>query len=213
MGKISPCHIALLEIAFTQAIDVICIQEPYTRAHSRTSTHPEYKHYAPVDAWGDPETLEIERPRVMTYIRKGARLQVQQRVSLHNRDLLWLNVDGYSILNVHRQPQMPDVIEYITHLSPSTLTLIGGDFNVRHHNLEPGASSAHGRASLAQWASSCNLDYIGQSGQATHRAGHTLDLTFSNIPFAKTVIRYDMHCGSDGLCNCSCNVASYLRGL
>ena len=106
-------------------------------------------------------------------------------------------MDGYSILNVYRQPQTPDVIEYITHLSPSTLTLIGGDFNFRHHTFEPGASSAYGGASVAQWASSCNLDYIGQSGRATHRAGHTLDLTLSNIPFAKTIIRHDMHCGSD----------------
>jgi exonuclease III len=149
VGKSSPCHIAILEIAFNQTIDVICVQEPFTCDHSRTSTHPGYKHYAPVDAWEDPATREAERPRVMTYIRKGAGLQVQQRESLNNRDLIWLNVGGYSVLNVYRQPRTPEVIEYVTHLMPPDLVLIGGDFNVRHHTFEPGSTSANGGGSLS----------------------------------------------------------------
>ena len=34
-------------------------------------------------------------------------------------------------------------------------------------------------------------------GEATQRSGHVLDLTFSNVPFAQTEIRQDMHSGSD----------------
>jgi hypothetical protein len=30
-----------------------------------------------------------------------------------------------------------------------------------------------------------------------HRAGHVLDLAFSNIPFVTTTVRDDLHSGSD----------------
>lgn len=81
--------------------------------------------------------------------------------------------------------------------TPPPNCLIGGDFNVRHPTFEPGAISAHRGAELERWAGTNNLDYIGTPGLATHRAGHVLDLTFSNIAFAATRIRYDMNCGSN----------------
>ena len=34
-------------------------------------------------------------------------------------------------------------------------------------------------------------------GQLTHCAGHVLNLTFSNIPFAQSAVDASMHCGSD----------------
>ncbi|RAL63270.1 hypothetical protein DID88_004347 [Monilinia fructigena] len=37
----------------------------------------------------------------------------------------------------------------------------------------------------------------GDPGEPTHRAGHTIDLTFSNIPFAETKVRHDLDSGSD----------------
>ena len=41
------------------------------------------------------------------------------------------------------------------------------------------------------------MDYIGILGQPTHSAGHVLDLTFSNIPFAQSAVDANMHSGSD----------------
>jgi hypothetical protein len=41
------------------------------------------------------------------------------------------------------------------------------------------------------------MDFIGAPEVATQKLGHVLDLTFSNIPFAYTPIRADLHCGSD----------------
>jgi hypothetical protein len=41
------------------------------------------------------------------------------------------------------------------------------------------------------------MDYIGAPGAATHNAEYVLDLTFSNVPFATTQIREDLHSGSD----------------
>jgi hypothetical protein len=62
---------------------------------------------------------------------------------------------------------------------------------------EPGVQSAHQGAELACWSSDSTMDFIGTPGEPTHRAGHVLDLTFSNIPFAQSTIRPDMQSGSD----------------
>ncbi|KAF1923236.1 uncharacterized protein M421DRAFT_407312 [Didymella exigua CBS 183.55] len=41
------------------------------------------------------------------------------------------------------------------------------------------------------------MDYIGVPGQPTHCAGHVIDLTFSNVPFAHSAVDADMHSGLD----------------
>ena len=75
--------------------------------------------------------------------------------------------------------------------------MIGGDFNVWHDYFEPGVSS-HGRGGeLVHWLTHNSVDYIGESGVPTHDRGHVLDLTFSNIPFSQSLVRPDMHSGSD----------------
>ena len=111
--------------------------------------------------------------------------------------MLWLDVNGYSILNVYRQPLKLEVIDYVTHLSPPSKCLVGGDFNAWHDMFEPGIQAAHQGAELARWATESGMDFIGTPGAPTQRAGHVLDLTFSNVPFAQTTIRTDMHSGSD----------------
>ena len=199
VGKGSTSHITILHVAFTEMMDVVCVQEPFTFPGTRTQNHPGFDCYAPVDAWNDedPDRREAERPRVMTYVRKGVGLKVQQRRPIHSRDLLWLDVNGYAILNAYRQPLSLEVIDYVTHLAPPSNCLIGGDFNAWHDMFEPGVQPVHQGAELARWASDSGMDYIGTPGDPTQRAGHVLDLTFSNIPFAHTIIKPDMHSGSD----------------
>ena len=197
VGKRSPCHIAALQIAYDNDLDVLCVQEPYTCNNTRTSTHPGFSHHQPVHEWINPFQERGTRPRVMTYTRIGAELQLAPRLSLENRDLLWIDVNGISILNVYRQPQDPYVIEYTTHLTPPPRCVAGGDFNAKHDTFEPGIQAEHGGGDLAQWSADTGMDYIGEPGRATHRAGHVIDLSFSNIPFAKTTVRTDLNCGSD----------------
>ena len=90
VGKSTSCHITLLQIAYTEGIDIICVQEPFTFPGSRTQNHPGYDCYAPVDSWNSKhaETREAERPRVMTYIQKEAGLKTQQQQPIQSRDLL-----------------------------------------------------------------------------------------------------------------------------
>lgn len=197
VGRSSPCHITILEKAWEQGIDVICVQEPFTAAETRTSTHPGYNLFAPVLAWDNPREQESERPRVMTYVRKGSNLRAQTTHPRISRDLLWVTVNGYTILNVYRRPLNQSTLDYITTLTPPPQCLIGGDFNARHETFEPGSTTAHGGGALARWSTDNNIDYIGEPGQPTHQAGHVLDLTFSNIPFATSTVRDDLHSGSD----------------
>ncbi|RAL60138.1 hypothetical protein DID88_000763 [Monilinia fructigena] len=135
--------------------------------------NPAYECYAPVDSWEQalPPEREAERPRAMSYTRKAASLATQQRRNGNDRDIVWLEV-------------------------PSDF-LIGGDFNAKHDMFEPGVESSNQGASLAAWSLNSGADFIGGPGEPTHRAGHTIDLTFSNIPFAETMVRHDLDCGSD----------------
>ena len=103
VGKNPAYHMTILQSAFTEKMDVVCVQEPSTYANSRTQTHPGYEPYAPVDSWGseDADQREAERPRVMIYVRKGAGLKTQQRRPVQSRDLLWIDVNNFAILNAY----------------------------------------------------------------------------------------------------------------
>ena len=104
VGRSSPCHITILEASFQKGIDVVCVQEPFTCANSKTSTHPGFRHLAPISTWDNPHALGATRPRVMTYIRKGCHLRYQARESLNHPDMLWAVVNRVVILNCYRQP-------------------------------------------------------------------------------------------------------------
>jgi hypothetical protein len=111
--------------------------------------------------------------------------------------MLWDVVNGVAILNCYRQPHTPHVTRYVTNLIPPQLCLVGGDFNARHESFEPAITAANGGVELARWAANASMDYIGMPGKPTHCAGHVLDLTFSNIPFAEFAVDASMHSGSD----------------
>jgi len=199
VGRSSPSHIAALQLAYDEGLDIICVQEPYTCGDTRTSTHPGYLHHPPIDAWDsrDRQIFEQQRPRVMTYTRKGVGLHIVPRASLHDRDMMWIEINGLSVLNIYRQPQDPRILHYVTNLTPPSRCIVGGDFNAKHDTFEPGVVTSQGGSELARWAAASSMDYIGEPGRPTHRAGHVIDLTFTNIPFARTTVQDALHCGSD----------------
>jgi hypothetical protein len=62
---------------------------------------------------------------------------------------------------------------------------------------EPGVADTNKEGELTAWFSVSGIDYIKNPGEATHDAGHILDLSFSNIPFTIISIQTDIHCASD----------------
>ena len=76
--KNGPYHITILQNSFAEHIDVVCVQEPYTATGTKTQNHPGFDCYAPTDSWEDPnpDKFKAIRPRVLTYVRKGAGLRI-----------------------------------------------------------------------------------------------------------------------------------------
>ncbi|KAH7115739.1 hypothetical protein B0J13DRAFT_487644, partial [Dactylonectria estremocensis] len=64
-----------------------------------TKTHPAYDTCSPVEAWESNST----RPRVMTYVRRDAKLLADQNRPYISRDILWLTVNDIAIVNFYRQ--------------------------------------------------------------------------------------------------------------
>lgn len=197
VGRGNQSHDLVLNLCLHVGIDVCCIQEPWTGCGTLTVRPIGWQMISPVISWDSQDTLEEERPRVLTYIRVGAGLHasiIHPRIS---RDLLWVNVNGYSILNFYRQPQAPEVIAYLTSLEPPNKCLIGGDLNARHDVFEPGTTSSRGGGKIVNWMHQQELAFIGEAGAPTHKAGHVLDVTLSNIPFAETRLDHDLWSMSD----------------
>jgi ribonuclease HI len=193
VGRSQPCHITALEVGFADGMDVVCIQEPWTYRGTRTQNHPGYTSHAPLDCWDTEE----DRPRVMTYVRRGVKLHAQQRRPERSRDRLWLDVNGLAILNFYREPTTPDLVEYIAGLAPPARCVAGGDANATHDLWEPGAATRAGGSHIAEWSQATGMEYTGTPGEPTHRAGHVLDLVFSNVAHAETRVRSELHSGSD----------------
>ncbi|RAL64643.1 hypothetical protein DID88_001676 [Monilinia fructigena] len=145
-----------------------------------------------------PQPRRVKRKTAPTGSLNLAELSKRsQRRNGDDRDIVWLEVNGFHIVNVYREPSTRRIIDYITSIQVPPNFLIGGDFNAKHDMFEPGVGSSNQGASLAAWSLSSGADFIGEPGEPTHRAGHTIDLTFSNIPFAETTVRHDLDCGSD----------------
>ena len=58
VGKGAPSHITILQTAFTENMDVVCIQEPYTHPGTKTQNHPGFDCYAPVDSWDSEDPIQ-----------------------------------------------------------------------------------------------------------------------------------------------------------
>jgi hypothetical protein len=111
--------------------------------------------------------------------------------------MLWINVNKQAILNVYKKPHTSEIIDYVAHLAPLSSCLIKRDFNVWHNMFKLGIADTNKKDKLMAWSSTSGIDYIRNPGEATHNAGHVLDLSFLNIPFAITSIQTDIYYASD----------------
>lgn len=149
VARRSPCHTALLQLAFKIKADVICVQEPFTAPGNRTSSHPGYTVLAPVESWGDHNHNATDRPRVLTYVLKSPRIKAQMIYPRISRNALWTQVNQHQILNVYREPGQPKTLEYVISLALLLHTIIRGDFNCRHKLFKLGTSLRGGGGCLA----------------------------------------------------------------
>ena len=190
VGRGATSHEIALSLAFDSLIDVILIQEPYIfsdRKRRITKFHPVYESFSPLNDW---ET----RPRVMSYVRKGAGLEAIQLSPCVSRDLLFLQIQTrntlpLTIANVYNAPVgATDAGLAIVSLlaTPPSLwrsALLAGDFNLHHPSWDPDHPSPSTQAEpFVQWLDTNSFFLTSEVGIATQKHGNTLDLAFSAGP-------------------------------
>ncbi|PWI64416.1 hypothetical protein PCL_10484 [Purpureocillium lilacinum] len=195
VGKNGPSHDCALALADAERYEVILLQEPWTQVRDSrclTKTHPAYDTYSPVSTWEDIDT----RPRVMTYIRRGARLLADQQRPALSRDILWIVVNGVTLVNVYREPNVDTALEVLFAWSIPSQCIIAGDFNARHHTWQVGPSRGHG-GHIAEWAAENDLALLNPINTPTNAHGNTIDLAFSNILLAEATVEDHLATSSD----------------
>ncbi|KJZ69641.1 hypothetical protein HIM_10980 [Hirsutella minnesotensis 3608] len=195
VGKIPPAHDCALALADSETYDVVLLQEPWTEAkNSRclTKTHPAYDTYSPVDSWDSNGT----RPRVMTYIRKDSRILADQKRPALTRDILWLTVNGVTVVNFYRQPHYDVSLDVLLRWSAPEKTLVAGDFNAKHYSWQTGRLEGRGE-DIATWAAENGLNLLNTADEPTNPHGNTIDLAFSNIALASAVVEDHLATSSD----------------
>ncbi|RAL58618.1 hypothetical protein DID88_003538 [Monilinia fructigena] len=131
---------------------------------------------------GSLNLVELSKRSVYAVSDDEASPTLSQRRNGDDRDIVWLEVNGFHTVNVYREPSTRRIIDYITSIQVPPNFLIGGDFNAKHDMFEPGVGSSNQGASLAAWSLSSGADFIGEPGEPTHRAGHTIDLNLLEHP-------------------------------
>ncbi|PWI64236.1 hypothetical protein PCL_11356 [Purpureocillium lilacinum] len=195
VGKNGPSHDCALALADAERYEVILLQEPWTQVRGSrclTKTHPAYDTYSPVSTWEDIDT----RPRVMTYIRRGARLLADQQRPALSRDILWIVVNGVTLVNVYREPDVDTALEVLFAWPIPSQCIIAGDFNARHHTWQVGPSRGHG-GHIAEWAAENDLALLNPINTPTNAHGNTIDLAFSNILLAEATVEDHLATSSD----------------
>ncbi|KAG7402595.1 putative RNA-directed DNA polymerase from transposon X-element [Fusarium oxysporum f. sp. rapae] len=195
VGKIPPAHDCALALADSERYDIVLLQEPWT-AHidtrSLTKTHPAYDTFTPVETWDGNDT----RPRVMTYVRRDPRLLADQIRPFQTRDILWLTINGMTIVNFYRQNDESDALNILIRWPVPERCLIAGDFNARHHTWQTGQATNRGRE-IADWALENDLDLLNTPDIPTNPHGNTIDLAFTNMPLAEATVEDHLATSSD----------------
>jgi hypothetical protein len=162
VGKGSIQQEIALAHAYAEKADILLVQKPYIyRDYTRriTTRHPAYECLSPSDDW------TAGQPRVLTYIRKQARLQATQLCSIAAdspslSDTLFLYVTSLArasllIVNAYNTPygsiRAGETARALTQLPLSLFlqpTLLAGDFNLHYPHWQ--LSYSHGITPVAE---------------------------------------------------------------
>ncbi|KAM4063332.1 endonuclease-reverse transcriptase domain-containing protein [Hirsutella rhossiliensis] len=151
-----------------------------------------YDTFSPVNDWDGRDT----RPRVMTYVRRSAGLVADQKRPAATRDILWLTVNGITVVNFYRQPYHDGALEILLQWTVPDKCLVAGDFNAKHPSWQAGRREDRGEE-IAFWAMDNRLGLLNPVDVPTNAHGNTVDLAFCNIPLADAVVEDHLATGSD----------------
>lgn len=195
-------HHAALQLAYEEDFNIVLLQEPYTSYNQRkdvcrTPDHPGFYCFSPVSYWNSWDT----RPRVLTYVRTHKTLQPEQLSYARSRDLLWLDVNGVTILNVYNRPEEPAILQAVTAWNPPENTIVAGDMNASHPLWRTDRATTPGGTQLAEWVEKHSLQLLNEPDVDTTVAKgrgrpNTIDLAFSNVTTATATVEEHLTTGS-----------------
>ncbi|RKK10702.1 hypothetical protein BFJ63_vAg18361 [Fusarium oxysporum f. sp. narcissi] len=142
--------------------------------------------------WNSNDT----RPRVMTYVRRDPRLLADQIRPFQTRDILWLTINGMTIVNFYRQNDEKDALNTLLRWPVPERCLVAGDFNARHRSWQTGQATNRGQE-VAGWASGNDLNLLNTLDIPTNPHGNTIDLAFANLPLAEATVEDHLATSSD----------------
>ncbi|SCO77346.1 uncharacterized protein FRV6_01558 [Fusarium oxysporum] len=195
IGKIPPAHDCALALADSERYDIVLLQEPwmaYIKTCCMTKTYPAYDTFTPVDMWNSNDTW----PRVMTYVRRDLRLLADQVRPFETRDILWLTINGTTIVNCYRQNDERDALNTLLRWPVPERCVVAGDFNARHHSWQTGQATNRGQE-IADWTSEHDLNLLNTLDIPTNPHGNTIDLAFTNLPLAEATVEDHLATSSD----------------
>jgi len=206
VGRGATPHEIALSLANSSFVDIILIQEPYIfsdRTRKISKAHPMYESFTPLDDW-------TTRPRVMSYVRKGAGLQADQLRPFTTRDLIFLQLQARNtppivIINVYNAPPGSTdpgaAIDTLIRLPPSLLTstFLAGDFNLLHTRWDLYTTrNSLNTEPFIEWLDNNLFVFTSENGASTHTKGNVLDLAFLTGPLtASTTLAHHLDCTSD----------------
>ncbi|KAJ3495916.1 hypothetical protein NLG97_g3048 [Lecanicillium saksenae] len=195
-------HSAALQLAFLEGFNVVILQEPSTsyskkKQLCRTQYHPGFVCFSPVDSWHNNDT----RPRVMTYVKIDHRIQAEQVTPAKHRDLLWVRVNGITILNMYNRPEVKNTLEVLEGWTPPENCVVAGDMNASHASWQSDRPASQDGNRIYEWTESHDLQLLNEPDEATTMAkpnarSSTIDLAFSNIPEAMATVEVHLTTGS-----------------
>ena len=218
VGRRPRPHEIALTLAFSDNIDIILIQEPFISddlSRRLTKRHPSYECFAPTDDW-----IANGRPRVLTYIRRGAGIHATQvRPNITDptalSDLLFLHLSSPScqtllVTNIYNAPlgsiRPGEAAKTLTLLPPSFFaqpSFLAGDLNLHHDRWQPslqGSPTAFANL-FVTWLDDSQLVFISETDHSTHDKGNVLDLAFASgalaLAGARSIIAHHLDATSD----------------
>jgi ribonuclease HI/exonuclease III len=147
LNKQAAAHDTALQIALETQTDILLLQEPYCPRNYQTDRYIGLQHSAYYLLTPQPTSSYAnirEKPRVLAYIRKAARLEFSPRYDLANDpDLQIIEVIGeepFLVVNVYNERQrlqsgglgLTTVERLLQHLTLCQPAIIAGDFNLHH---------------------------------------------------------------------------------
>ncbi|OAA57831.1 Endonuclease/exonuclease/phosphatase [Akanthomyces lecanii RCEF 1005] len=137
----------------------------------------------------------------MTYVKIDRKIQAEQITPAKHRDLLWVRVNGITILNLYNRPEVESTLQVLEEWTPPENCIVAGDMNASHTSWQADRPASQDGNRIHAWTERHDLDLLNEPDEATTMAkrytrSSTIDLVFSNIPEASATVEVHLTTGS-----------------